>query len=334
MDNQKNYNEITDLGIKRSHLVLLGSGASFAAFPRGDKNGNKLPLMDNLVEVLEIGCLFEKYDISYKCVNFEKLYSEIHKIQNSRLLSEIELKVYQYFSKLELPETPTIYDHLVTSLRSKDVIATFNWDPFLFDACKRNYKKMELPKIFFLHGNVRIGYCIEHNIKGLNGTQCSECGKLLKKSKLLFPIEEKNYNDDVFIKAEWDAIRNYMKRAYVFTVFGYGAPKSDIEAISLLKEGWGNVEDRNFEEVEIIDIKEEKELRNLWNPFIHTHHYKVHKDFYDSIIANHPRRSCEAIWKMLMEVEYIEEYKIPMNVNFDNLLEWLKPRIEYESTKG
>jgi cyclic nucleotide-binding protein len=29
------------------------------------------------------------------------------------------------------PELLTLYDHLVLSLRPKDVIATFNWDPFL-----------------------------------------------------------------------------------------------------------------------------------------------------------------------------------------------------------
>ena len=36
-----------------------------------------------------------------------------------------------YFSSLALPEHPSIYDYLVLGLRPKDVIATFNWDPFL-----------------------------------------------------------------------------------------------------------------------------------------------------------------------------------------------------------
>ena len=34
----------------RPHLVILGAGASYAAFPNGDKNGRKLPLMNNIVE--------------------------------------------------------------------------------------------------------------------------------------------------------------------------------------------------------------------------------------------------------------------------------------------
>ncbi len=36
----------------RLHVVLLGAGASLAAFPNGDRLGRTLPLMKNLVEVL------------------------------------------------------------------------------------------------------------------------------------------------------------------------------------------------------------------------------------------------------------------------------------------
>jgi hypothetical protein len=45
------------------------------------------------------------------------------------------------------------------SLREKDVIATFNWDPLLFAACARNHTRTKLPYIIYLHGNVAIGYC-------------------------------------------------------------------------------------------------------------------------------------------------------------------------------
>ena len=36
----------------RPHIVIVGSGASVASFPKGDKNGKQLPTMDNLVEVI------------------------------------------------------------------------------------------------------------------------------------------------------------------------------------------------------------------------------------------------------------------------------------------
>jgi len=331
--NNDERDEIENVSFKRPHFVLIGAGVSRAAFPNGDKNGNKLPLMDDFVEVLNIGSLLEGNNINYKGANFEVIYSEIHKSHNTELLFQIEEIVYRYFSKLELPEKPTIYDHLVLCLRPKDVIATFNWDPFLYDACLRNHNKMSMPKIFFLHGNVRIGYCIDDWMKGLNGTICKRCGKPLRKSKLLYPIENKNYNDNEFIKAEWDAIKRYLSDAYVFTIFGYGAPQSDVEAIKLLKQGWGNKYQRNLEQVEVIDIKVEDELRNLWDPFIHTHHYDIYTDFYDSIIANHPRRSCEAVWEAKMELGYLDNYKIPKELNFDEFQKWLQPRIDYEKPK-
>ncbi|MEW6087649.1 MAG: hypothetical protein AB1498_05040 [bacterium] len=34
----------------RRHIVILGAGASVAAFPNGDANGKILPTMDNFVE--------------------------------------------------------------------------------------------------------------------------------------------------------------------------------------------------------------------------------------------------------------------------------------------
>ena len=56
------------------HVVILGIGGSLAAFPNGDKNGRKLPLMYNLVEVLGIGYLFEKHGVKYDGENFEAVY--------------------------------------------------------------------------------------------------------------------------------------------------------------------------------------------------------------------------------------------------------------------
>ena len=39
---KENYNH-------HPHVVILGAGASLAAFPDGDKNGRKLPLMNDIV---------------------------------------------------------------------------------------------------------------------------------------------------------------------------------------------------------------------------------------------------------------------------------------------
>jgi hypothetical protein len=42
------------------HIVILGAGASIAAFPHGDVNDKKLPTMDNLVEMLDLEPLLEQ----------------------------------------------------------------------------------------------------------------------------------------------------------------------------------------------------------------------------------------------------------------------------------
>lgn len=63
------------------------------------------------------------------------------------------------------------------------------------------------------------------------------------------------------------------------TIFGYSAPKSDVEAIEMLKKAWGAVKDRNFEEIEIIDLRNEDDVIESWDYFIHTHHYSYHSNF-------------------------------------------------------
>ena len=65
-------------------------------------------------------------------------------------------------------------------------------------------------------------------------------------------------------------------------------------------------------------------------PFIHTHHYEIHTDFYNSWIANHPRRSGEAYWNQYMEACFIENNPIPRTNDFDELWSWYRPLIDAE----
>ena len=93
----------------------------------------------------------------------------------------------------------------------------------------------------------------------------------------------------------------------MITVFGYSAPKSDIEAVKMMKKAWGPVNDRNMEEIELIDIREEDEVRSSWNGFIHTHHYMYHTDFFKSALARYPRRTCEATFDRLMNCIWLKD---------------------------
>ena len=281
--NNRVYN-LYALCIKRPHLVLLGAGASLAAFPNGEKNGLKLPLMNNFVETVNgLSDYLDKYGIDYKGQNFEILYNSLY--ENSKyddIRQVIEEIIYDYFSQMELPDEPTLYDHLVLSLTGRDVIATFNWDPFLWQAICRNCHrvgKANLPHPFYLHGNTAIGVCTEHKkIQiGHKGSICPKCKMPLSRSRLLYPIGKKDYNIDPFIKSSWDGVKSCLENAYMFTIFGYGAPSSDVEAVGLLSQAWGDKYQRSMEQIELIDKIDEVTICNRWKKFIHSHHYGYHR---------------------------------------------------------
>ena len=102
--------------------------------------------MDNFIEMLDLEPALERVGIKNTRRNFEDIFSELYEINpSSSFLKEIEKIIYTYFESLKLPESPTIYDHLLMSLRPKDIVATFNWDPFLFDAWEfRGHHRMAL----------------------------------------------------------------------------------------------------------------------------------------------------------------------------------------------
>ncbi|MCH7612532.1 MAG: hypothetical protein IIB95_10590 [Candidatus Marinimicrobia bacterium] len=317
--------------LPKPHVVILGAGASKQAFPRGDANGRKLPVMDDFVDIVGLQSILDKSAIKFENRNFEELYSELYeKNPKSQILKDVEKKIIMYFDSLKITDEPTLYDHLLLSLRSKDVVATFNWDPLLFDAWVRNLNKAQLPVLLHLHGNVRIGYCKNHNFMGDNGRYCPECYETFTPSQLLYPITKKNYKDDYFIKGEWEVLENALNNAFAITIFGYGAPKTDINAVELMEKAWKAKGKRELETSEFIDVKEEELILQQWKHFIHSQHYLHFNDFYQSWIPNHPRRSCEALYVPTILGKFVEEFPIPRELGFDELFTWLSPLIEAE----
>src|SRR5690606_17753992 len=63
----------------RPHIVLLGAGASKAAFPNGDKKGRQLPLMPDFIETVGMEALAEKTGIPWQQRNFEDFYNDLFK---------------------------------------------------------------------------------------------------------------------------------------------------------------------------------------------------------------------------------------------------------------
>jgi hypothetical protein len=328
---------------KGGHAVILGAGASYALTLRNtEKNGKSIPLMKNIIEVVGLNNVVSSLPQDYKILkeDFEKLYS---KLSNSGLFKDelaiIERRVHRYFSELELPEEPTIYDYLVLSLRrGKDFIATFNWDPFLYKAYLRNADFVEPPSILFLHGCVSIGYDKTNGSSGLAGWTSYETNQIFEPTKLLYPVDQKDYNSDEYIKGQWDAMARQLKESKRVTVFGYSAPKSDVEAINLLQNAWGTPKERAMEEFELIDVREEQEVRKSWDTFIHSHHYQYSNDYFGSSLANHPRRSVESYrhWAMPRKPSdsFQDGNKIPENFDsLEQLWEWHKPLIDAENNR-
>ena len=100
--------------------------------------------------------------------DFEAFFSSLEEAGESGLQNEIERRLYELFEGFFIAESVTLYDRLVLSLRRKDLIATFNWDPLLAYAYRRSGTLETLPALAFLHGNVRLGACLEDERFGWN----------------------------------------------------------------------------------------------------------------------------------------------------------------------
>ena len=282
----------------RPHVVLLGAGASVATIPNGDKNGKKISAMKEFINKLGLSSVIADINLDTDSDNLEDIYMEMYERRDCDVQRrQLEAAIEDYFAEYELPDSPTIYDYLLLSLTKKDLVATFNWDSLLVEAYMRcSQITTNLPQMAFLHGNVAIATCEKDLVLGNPYTVCSHCGEMLKKVPLLYPIREKNYHLNPYISMSWKQLGQYLEIAYRLTIFGYSAPKSDQAAINMLKQAWGAVEERNLEEIEIIDIRPEEEIIQSWEEFIHTHHYSVVKNFFKSALGKFPRRTCEMLF--------------------------------------
>src|SRR6266403_2499822 len=276
------------------HVVILGAGASKAAFANGDRNGRKLPLIGDLPDVIGKRWHDLVEETHPPQGGFEGQFSWIRRHGGfAPELGLIERLIAEYFESLDLPNTATIYDYLVLGLRPKDTIATFNWDPLLLLAHKRNRNVARLPDVRFLHGCVGYFTCSNHDVLGLAYESCPECRNLLLPGKLFFPDEQKDYALDPVIYRDWKSVGERLRKAFHLTIFGYSGPETDFNARRLLLEGWEQSPMREASHVEIIDIKDDDALRRCWKTFIPFHHDMVVRDFWDSTIAKFPRRTAE-----------------------------------------
>ena len=187
---------------RKAPFVYLGSRGNKSDYPLGDINGLKSPVLEDFLATTGLSNMLKDVVLRTTSKNIEDIYSELYETNHFELIEEIEKGIISYYSKMQIPTKPTLYDYLILFLRSKDCIATFNWDPLLLQAYNRvNRITNNLPQLIFLHGSVAVGLrknCMRY--KPLQNGTCSKCGEHLAMSKLLYPVKDKDYQSDIFIR--------------------------------------------------------------------------------------------------------------------------------------
>lgn len=319
----------------RPHVVVIGAGASLQAFPNGDANGRRLPLMRDIADMLGIRGRFGAAGLENDCVDdFERAYARLADDDRfSGIVIQIEQTIRDYFASMQLPDEVTLYDRLVLSLREADGIVSFNWDPFLFDAWARNRGIASLPSIWFLHGSVRLASCGRGHSPGPIGSVCTACSEMRTPVPLLYPIAQKDYATNPYIAGSWTEARRALSDALTLTVFGYGAPVSDVEAVNALRDSWFARSDRQAEHVEIIDRPgmDTDVLFEKWRKFVPTLHLQHNEDFGSSWISLWPRRTNQALRRAIAEGTISEQFPLTDITSLAELQARIREIAAYES---
>lgn len=285
------------------HVVIVGAGASIAAC-KIDKNGKEVPLLRNIHNILGLTDELEKYNFSdEQMADFEKLFSYIYgKREYKDLQAKLEYEVCDFFSKLVIPDDPTLYDYLILSLTEKDAIISFNWDPFLIQAYRRNISVRNLPELIFPHGNSGVGLCYDCKVKGYANCLCPNCFKELEQMPLLYPIGKKNYDSMPIIQNEWNRARDVLSKAAGITVYGYGAPVTDTEAVELMMTANSISQMKDIAPFTIINLAEnEKEQREKWEEFYDVRMMLYCNNFEETMLWNNPRVSLETLFDAILQ---------------------------------
>lgn len=274
------------------------------AIPNGDKNGKRSSVMAGFIETLGFSDIIKRANLNIESDNLEDVYSALaeREYYNS-IRYDLENAIFNYFDSLELPDSITKYDLLIASLTHKDCIASFNWDGLLVDAYRRMMKiTNDLPNIIFLHGNVKVGYCPDCDTFGYYLLPCPKCRTPFSRTKLLYPIKHKNYSNDIFIRKQWQIFEDFLSSAAIVTIYGYSAPKTDAEAIEKLQNAFTRIATNRFlDHIQIIERPgfNRNDISDAWlNLSSNVHgHLEIFDSFFDTYLAEFPRRSVEGYAK-------------------------------------
>ena len=135
--------------IMAPHVVVLGAGASRQAFPNGDKNGLKLPLMNDFIETVGLGELLATKNIEYRSKNFEDIYDEIsHSFPDADFIKDVTLLNFYERLKAKKMAGIMVAFFLLTKPVLKTLLINGCANLWLFDFYKLGFlcmKMRELP---------------------------------------------------------------------------------------------------------------------------------------------------------------------------------------------
>jgi hypothetical protein len=125
--------------------------------------------------------------------------------------------------------------------------------------------------------------------------------------------------------------RIFFKNAFTITIFGYGAPSSDTEAVKLLHNAWFDGSTRKLEHIEIIDIADSNTLHERWYSFTPTNHYHIKTSVSQSRLLQWPRRSCESLFYPMTKGEACEAFPLTLTDDLEELHEAVREIAHYEN---
>ncbi len=305
--------------------MILGAGASKAAELHGDSLCSKLPVINELPDAIELATIVGLTEVEEARKDFEYYFSRIaSKSDYSAITKEIEGRIHAYFASIAISGSVTVYDRLILSLRAKDCIATFNWDPLLGYAYRRNGFLKTLPELFFLHGNVLLGHCTKDNVFGWTDDKCFQCDSPFQASKLLYPIGEKNYSKEPTLQYQWERLQELLAGSWFVTVFGYSAPQTDKDATSRIISALESNDVKKLMEIEIINPRHE-ELLGASGPIgsiVEKKHSFGVAEWEAAYCLQYPRFTVEALFQAVMMNNPIPPSKMPDTHNLSELQGW------------
>ncbi len=190
--------------------------------------------------------------------------------------------------------------------------------------------------MLFLHSSVAVGICEDcRHYEPYRNKYCSLCGEPLISPRLLYPVENKDYSQNIYIQDAWNTLQNYLETACIVTIWGYSAPKSDKEAKKIMLKAFSS-DYRPLDQIEVIDIADEDKLYETWQPFAKdtNYHLNIHKSLMDTYIGEFPRRSVEGYVKRNIEGWWGGSTFVMKECNtFEELAKLVEPLLVNESRK-